>query len=624
MPSRRTPARLPRNQIGAPIRRVVFTCDLARLTLDGLHYQNAQSGNLRWLCAVLGVLRAWPSMGIEVKLVEPAPTLEVLRTQVLSPAVLREYEADSSAAWLRRYDDTGFDVRTGLVDELLDSDLVLGFELPPGVKRMLHARGHRYISFHVHALRFLRDLCLGAVTNCEPLCRHLERAALPRREIEVQANRFSALAARRRWPALEIPAGWPLLIGQTARDSVLIDHGRFVDWPDFDEQLTELLGAAPGCVVLEHPMRACSSEIALHVRGLLDIPVLMSNANGYGVVFGAAPGTRALTLASSLGVEAGAVGLETSFLLGDPRHRLMVPGVDIGTELPLHHGVLDPEFWRALLGRPDTPPDRPCQGLAFGFGDSYLRQGLESWSYKKMAEGMQAPRARKVLFPCSSHGELGHQRLRDQITGAPTLVQGWAGEQDHDDGGIEFIEASALLETGVELDVSASDPFAPVRLTGFHDREGWGAWSAGKDSSVSLGVGPRALDERCSLSIRLRLRIFHELLQHCPCCRVSRRGQTLALVFFRPASAADVEIEITTPADERWCTIELQLSDIGKPKQSPQTKDHRTLGLGLLGLTARVQQDVAGSNGSVRPSPPSLVWGVGPDKRLSGPEGKRP
>ena len=624
MPSRRKSSTTPGSRLGTPIRRVVFTCDLARLTLDGLHYQNAQSGNLRWLCAVLGALRTWPSMGVEVKLVEPAPTLEVLKTQVRSPAVLREYQADSSAAWLRRYDDTRFDVRTSLVDELLDSDLVLGFELPPGVKRMLDAHGHRYISFHVHAVRFLRDLCLGAVTNCEPLCRHLERAALPGREIEVQVNRFSALAARHRWPALEIPAGWPLLIGQTARDSVLIDRGRFVDWPDFDEQLAELLGAAPGCMVLEHPMRALSSEIALHVRSLLDIPVLMSNANGYGVVFGAAPGTRALTLASSLGVEAGAIGLETSFLLGDPRHRLMVPGVDVGTELPLHHGVLDQEFWRALLGRPDSPPDTPCQGPAFGFGDSHLRQCLESWSYKQLAEGLQAPRARKVLFPCSSHGEQTHQRLRDQTTGAAALARGWASDPSLDGEGIEFIEASALLETGVELEVCASDPFAPVLLTGFHDREGWGAWSAGKDSSVSLGVGLRSLDAPCSLSIRLRLRIFHELLQHCPCCRVSRRGQTLALVFFRPAGAADVEIEVTTPADERWCTIEFQLSDIGKPSQTSQTRDDRTLGLGLLGLTARLLQGGAGSDRSVRQSPPRLVWGVGADERRSGSAGTRP
>lgn len=624
MPSRRAPSRLPRSQVGAPIRRVVFTCDLARLTLDGLHYQNVQSGNLRWLCAVLGAFRTWAAMGVEVKLVEPAPTLEVLKTQVRSPAVLRDYQTDSSSAWLRRYDDSQFDVRTSLVDDLLDSDLVLGFELPPGVKRMLHAHGHRYISFHVHALRFLRDLCLGAVTNCEPLCRHLERVALPSREIDIQVNRFSALAARHAWPALEIPPGWPLLIGQTAHDSVLIDHGRFVDWPDFDRQLTELLGAAPGCVVLEHPMRADSSEIALHIRSLLDIPVLMSNANGYGVVFRAAPDTRALTLASSLGAEAAAIGLGTTFLLGDPRQRLMLPGIDVGTELPLHHGVLEPDFWRELLGRPDSPPKLPCQDTAFGFGDSYLRQGLESWSYKKLAEGMRTPTARKVLFPCRGPAGPGHQRLGDQITGASAPVQGWAGGQGHDDGGIDFIEASALLEPGVDLEVSGSDPFAPVRLTGFHDREGWGVWSAGKDSTVSLGVGPRAVGERCLLSIRLRLRIFHELLPLCPCCRISRHGQTLALVFFRPAGTADVEVEVTTPADERWCTIEFQLSDIGKPNQRLQSRDDRTLGLGLLGLTAQVMQGMADSDRAVRPSPPRLVWGVGPDKRPSGPGGKRP
>ena len=66
-------------------------------------------------------------------------------------------------AWARRYDGNEVDAHAGFVGELEGVDVVVGFELPPAIKRVIHAQGVRYISFHIHALRFLPDLCLGAV-----------------------------------------------------------------------------------------------------------------------------------------------------------------------------------------------------------------------------------------------------------------------------------------------------------------------------------------------------------------------------------------------------------------------------------------------------------------------------
>lgn len=450
----------------AVIRRVAFTCDLMRFSVGPEGYRHAQIGNMRWLLSVLGGRTEWPRMGVQVHCVAPAPDIETLRRQVRSASVLHEYADDASGAWARRFDSTDFDVRTGLADELLDSDLVIGFELPPGVRRMLHAHGHPYISFHIHPLRFLRDLCLGAATNCPALAAHLARVALPVGELNAQTKRFSALLARQAWPALELPDGWPLVLGQTACDAVLIERGRFADWPDFDAAVAHVLEGHDGCVLVEHPYRPDSAGIARHLRRLTGRTVVMTNANGYATLFHARPGTTTLTLASSLGVEAQAVGLPTTFVLGDPRRRQLLGGVDVATTQALHHGLLEPSFWKSLFAAPATPPRRLPARAAFALGDSYLRRSLDSWAYAALESGLGVVRARKWLFRAHGLSDADEQLLCRRLAGAVAPPQGWkpvAGAAPGDLG-VELVLMDPPLPTSDPA--SATTDAQPAATTG--------------------------------------------------------------------------------------------------------------------------------------------------------------
>ena len=161
----------------------------------------------------------------------PAEGSAVAVAGALGPASLADYVDDAELAWARRHNNDGVTDFSGQLDALASADLVVGFELPPSLKRHLHGQGRPYISFHVHALRLLRDLCLGASTNCPDIARALQDLVLPASEITRQVHHHRALCLNRSLPLLKFPAGLPVLIGQTERDSVLIrdNTGRIGD-----------------------------------------------------------------------------------------------------------------------------------------------------------------------------------------------------------------------------------------------------------------------------------------------------------------------------------------------------------------------------------------------------------
>lgn len=598
------------SMLDGPVRRVALTCDLQRFSLSPDGYRCSQVGNLHWLRLVLGALDEWPLLGVQVQTVGPARDLAALKRQLKSRTVLREYERDAELAWARRYERLLHDVQPGWVEQLLEADLVIGFELPPGLKRALHDQGRPYISFHVHALRFLRDLCLGATTNCPALARRLEQQAVPENEVRLQARRLAAQLHRQPVPALETPAGWPLLIGQTARDSILIHKRRFADWTDFEPRLRRLLQPYAGVVLLEHPYRSDSSDIAQQLRACLDKPVLMTNANAYGLLLRPQPVPLAVTLASSLGVEAQALGLPTHFVLGDPRQRMRVAGLDAGTTAALHHGVLAPAFWRALFASPGAAPEPATASAApFEFGDNHLRRGLESWSYGQLERGLTGARARKVLFATESLGEAGATALRESAGGAVVPVQGWAapGGRAPNDLGVDYFVAEPPPGLGPARRFEGGDTWAPLLLRGFYEREHWGVWSAGTQALIRIAVAPSAVKARATLRVGLVLQIFGGLLPRCPVCRIAHTGRTLALLFFRPGTPTTAQIEVQAPVEGPWCDLSLELSDADSPQHLLGHLDARVLGVALLRVELAAEVP---PSGSAQPPAEPVLWGL--------------
>jgi hypothetical protein len=568
------------------IRRVALTCDLSRLVLSPA-YRNLQLTNLRWLCAMLGAETDWPAWGVEVVRLDPARDLDELTRQCAGPEVLADYAADAPAAWARRFDATDFDIRPDLVRSLGEPDLVVGFELPPSMKRVLQAAGLAYLSFNVHPLRFLPDLCLSVTSNRPQLLRRFMPLAVPESAVVAQVNRFRALTATRPQARAGIPEGWAWLAGQTARDAIVIDQGRFVDWSDHSALLASLLAPFPGCVLLQHPHRADSDRIAHHIRALTGRPVLMTNANSYGLIF-SEPRSVLLTLASSLGVEAQAAGVNTRFLIGDPRQRVVVAGTDAGNTPALGHQVLDRGFWKSLFedSSPPPVPDDP-----FGYGRNHMRDTLDAWSYFQLQTGLAGQRARHVLFPVAREG------------GLPGWLQHPA---------VEPVLAGAPVGAGDERTIDVADPWAPLLLEGFHAREPWGAWQAENLSHLAVGLGTGDDNPALDLCVQLTVRVFHGLLDRCPVCRISHGQRDLALLFFRPGGPEELTVELEVRASGPWLTLSLLSSDTDSPHVTLRSDDTRRLGVGLVRVQIRARA-AAGAE----PEPLLRVWGVQADGSAS-------
>ena len=571
-----------------PARRVAFTGDFLRFRSAGGHFLSPQARVVNWLREIVTAGTAWHRPGLTVDLVFPQSGSVLAGAGLLKKAALADYEADAELAWARRFDvgDPGLFQRH--FDTLGGYDLVVGFELPPTLKRFLHRHGKRYISFHIHALRMLRDLCLGATTNCPAIAAQLGRFVVPAQEISSQVHRHRALCRFHNLPMFRFPAGLPVLVGQTERDSVLIQDGRFHNWADCRDQTHELLRDHDGVILLQHPGRADSLDIAEELRSAHGKTVFSTTANGYAVLLSNEHIPLVITLASSLGVEAQIMGLPTSFLLGDPQQRMQVPGLDIETTAPLGHGVLSDAFWSSLLGL-DThkrPPQQLEPESPFQFGSDYLRGCLDAWAFKLLRDGLAGATNRTQLLPAANLtperqmqcvAQLG---MRDVLT-LPDPRPG----PDWRLAGIELSVLDRPLGLGESRRIDFSLPTLAMYLAkGFHRSDGWCVWSSQRHAQIRVPVSADAVVHGATLQIDMEIRAYEATLGECPAVRISSGGVVLALALFRPSSPEAQHIQLTLKMADACCIVDLESTDLQSPALAGGASDLRMLGFILTRL----------------------------------------
>ena len=463
----------------------------------------------------------------------------------------------------------------------------------------LHRQQRPYISFHVHALRMLRDLCLGATTNDPAIAGLLAGVAVPDEEIVRQVRRFRALCVFHRVPALAFPAGLPMLIGQTARDSIVIEGGRFADWPDREDELAAALRGHDACVFIEHPARSDSHTVCEYLRCRHGKAVIATNANGYGALLSTPDIPAVLTLSSSLGVEAEAFGLPTRFLLGDPRQRLRVAGVDVGVDHPLGHGVLSDGFWRALLHQEPLPTDSRTSAPAdtFHLGEHYLRDSLVSWSYQLLRDRLRGAQARRTWMPAA---DMAAER-RDALLRA---VRGGAAAERGDP--LPVVLRDPPLALGERRRLRIADPgFGALLGKGFHALDpGWGVWSQPGGSELLLPVQPA---DGAVLTVTLELRCFEGLLERCPVLQIQVAGQVVALAMFRPSGAHSARVCLSLDASTAPIELLLTMNESCSSAQAGLGQDERELGFGLTEIELELQL----ARRTPRQRPGSVpVWGI--------------
>ena len=582
-----------------PAQRVAFTADFFRCSVTGGRYRSSQARNAAWLREVVTGGLAWQRQSLELQTVFPAEGSAVAGAGKLGPAALAEYTAEAELAWARRYDSDKLVDFDACLTALGRADLVVGFELSPSLKRHLYRQQRPYISFHVHALRMLRDLCLGATTNDPAIAGLLAGVAVPDEEVVRQVRRFRALCAFHRVPALAFPAGLPMLIGQTARDSIVIEGGRFADWPDREDELAAALRGHDACVFIEHPFRSDSHKVCEYLRCRHGKAVIATNANGYGALLSTRDIPEVLTLSSSLGVEAQAFGLPTRFLLGDPRQRLRVAGVDVGVDHALGHGVLSDGFWHALLHRKPSSTNSQIRAPAdtFHLGEHYLRDSLDSWSYQLLRDRLRGAQSRRTWMPAA---DMTAER-RDE------LLRALRGEAAAESGGpLPVILRDPPLAPGERRRLRGADPgFGALLGKGFHALDPAGvAWSQPGGSEMLLPVQPAP---GAVLTVTLELRCFEGLLERCPVLQILAGGQVCALAMFRPSGAHSARVCVSLDASTAPIELLLSMNESCSPAQAGLGHDAREFGFGLTEIELELQL----ARRTPRQRPGSVpVWGI--------------
>lgn len=575
-------------EIARPVRRVAFTYDFLRMQPVEPGRTNVRARNLAWLVEMITGASAWKHRQIDVSVVSPPIQTADFERAIGNPDAVADYQESPDHAWARRFDAQEPDIFATLFEQLSECDLIVGFELAPTIKRKLHAQGRPYINFYIHPLRFLRDLCFGATTNTPMIAAALRMQAIAQFEIDNQIRRFRALFLRHQRTTFSIPAGLPVLVGQTERDSVLIQGGRFVGWEDYADNLAQRLGAFDEIVFLEHPYRPSNAIILEYLRSVQRKTVLSTNANSYGVLFSSSNIPEILTLTSSLGVEAKSMGLATTFMLSDPRNALILPEVDLPEHGCYGHAVLAPPFWDTLLGArdPQRRVPEPLHRDDFFLGGNYVRKTMDSWSFQQLEGDVGTLTCRKTLVPSEGLTDQRRDALLGEILAEGTSLSPQFANTIAGSTRIELNLCDAPLRLGEAREVALNGHSANHYLAeGFHPCESWGAWSSGLRSELIIAVSSQVVSTHASVEITMRLHVLDTLMLRTPVLRVSYSGELVGYVFFRRSGHNQQTVRFAVTPKSTRCRIDLEMTDIDIPAKTGDSADNRSLGFGLTRLT---------------------------------------
>ncbi|WP_018437955.1 hypothetical protein [Paraburkholderia atlantica] len=593
------------------IRKVAFTCDFLRVTFNKGKVGNSQYRNLDWLVRIVdgdAFSRKW---GVETEVVLPPLEQQSFGHLCENDALCVQYAAASEETWAALYDGEDLPVFGGTLGRLLVNDLIVGFELPPVLKRVLNRAGKKYLSIHIHPTRFLGDLCFFTTTNCTEISATLSAFPDPERESSTRARRLRALLSRRRAPAFGIPNGLPVLIGQTRHDAVLIDQGRFASLTDFRTQIEASLQNYGDVIFLEHPYESQNGASVEFLRSELGKSVISLRTNAYGVIFSPADIPCVLTLSSSLGHEATFAGRPSEFLLSSPLDKFVVPGVDQSKGVAIGHGLLTDSFWSRVLH-----DNLPRAGFAddeemnpFVLGDDFLRSSLETWAYRDLDARNFVATARKRLIPSVSAAKTHYTGLLDSIVGdedsltvddakIQSCVTRW--------GSVEFVPRP--IAAGEKLEFAFGELAVEQYFhDGFHSPEDWGIWSRAKRASIGIPIANNDARE-LRVNFKISVQVLPELLKHAPVLVIDVDGTETAIVLFRQSGENQQTLSFHATTRRRLCMIGFKCTHSGSPRDLSESSDSRVLAFAVSSFMCSV--DASGRSDESGPTRSPSIFGL--------------
>ncbi len=355
-----------------PLRRIIVTGDIFRPEANRLW--PAQTSQILWLWRLLrrqielatgitpGVV-AWPTEAMPNSALAP----ETVPTFLDLMGVPRSIDG-----WAVAQDAMALpDIVEGYLGALFADAVVIGFEMPPVLRRFLERAGLPFLDLVVHPARFLDDLTFALGTNCADMRAMAARHCLSADFLMTMAGLQSAAAGYDFQP--DFPPGALLFLGQGRHERTLIQGGRFRDARNFMAELRAMAARHSALLLKPDPQEPDEPGLLALELGFPKARVLTHHVHR---LLSTDHLRGAVSLSSSMGLEARFFGKTSQFLLGPP-FRLASLGEDgPDTYLDLDWSMLAPDFWRSVLSPhfSCSPPD----GDLIPFKPDRLRASLRA------------------------------------------------------------------------------------------------------------------------------------------------------------------------------------------------------------------------------------------------------
>ena len=331
-----------------PKSKLILTGDIFRPFPVNNRWESATWKNVRWLNGIVGT--AASLAGWQVSTVSWDPALTRGHQDVDVRAIYDAMKLPLNIeGWCQLISQTALPaaVESHLLS-LLDADLVVGYEMPDHLLRLLAEAGVPVIDVVLHPVRFMDDILFALRTNRSEIHARLLRHEIPRSEMVQQAGFIKAKAAWMR-PPLSLSPGTSLLLGQVDTDRAAVDTatGTLRNLADHAELLLDLIVRSSGTLFRPHPYQPAQSRSLAFIKQLQS--VRLTDANYY-LLLAQNELDKVCALNSSGLVEAELFGKEAIWL-APPCYRF---GADhpehgeYGAAVPQDGAWCSPAFWEAI------------------------------------------------------------------------------------------------------------------------------------------------------------------------------------------------------------------------------------------------------------------------------------
>ncbi|ABC23437.1 hypothetical protein [Rhodospirillum rubrum] len=361
--------------------KLIVTGDIFRPYPSGQRHESAVWKNVRWLDGIVGT--AARLSGWTVTTASWDPRLPSPAIYIDTPAIYEAFGIPLTiAGWGKLLSQPSCppEVESLLIDAFA-ADLVVGYEMPDLLLRLLDRAGIAVIDISLYPVRFLDDVVFALRSNRPDIHAVLLQHAVPRAEMLLQAGLLKSKAA---WmePPLRQPLrpGTTVILGQVPGDRALLDGetGRFRCLEDYAAQLLDLCLNSSMVLFKPHPYAAGQSQTN---KVMSEIgAVTWVDANVYHLL--AQPEVSTVcALNSSVLVEAELFGKDAIWLAPPLYHYGDEFPADarFGAAVPLTSAWCNPDFWSALRG------EKPDESVALTPRPNRLRRALNAdWGFSSM------------------------------------------------------------------------------------------------------------------------------------------------------------------------------------------------------------------------------------------------